>query len=178
MKPMKAILDAAFAIVFIVASAEVASTPANAATIKASAVCKRGTSFCMGFSESGTIPPVANFTFVAPTAGTALVSFNGTMQCQNFGANDAQHGVVDISTQIVNDATPPNYQAPGGGRFAMRLVAPTTVSFSGAVNLASSRVVPLTQGSHTFSFRIARNRMDFSMSCTVFNGNFNVVFVP
>jgi len=46
------------------------------------------------------------------------------------------------------------------------------------VNLASARVVAVTAGANTFSFKIARNRMDSGTSCTVWNGDFNVVFVP
>ena len=178
MKQRKIILEAALVTILVIAGAQIASAPADAATIRTSAVCTRSASYCMGFNYFGALPVVTSITFVAPTQGTALVS-NGSMQCINDSTiNDFDHGVVDLSTQIVNDATPPNYQEPGGGRIALRLPPATGASFPTAINLASSPVVALTPGSHKFNFKIARNRMDQFTYCYVFNGNFDVVFVP
>ena len=184
MKRAKAAVHAAFIAVLLIAISGIGGHPALAAQIKTSAVCKTGIDNCIQFTSAGVIPTVASYTFTAPTAGTALVSFNGSMQCVNAnGTDDSSHGVIDLSTQITTLATP-GYQAPGGSRFAMRLpparvIGPVVLSDrSVPINLASNRVVPLTAGAHTFSFKIARNRMDPGTKCKVWNGDFNVVFVP
>jgi hypothetical protein len=183
MKQLKKILSVAFAVIFVIAAAQIASAPANAAMIKASAVCKKGTSYCMRFFSTDAILVVTSMAFVAPTNGTALVSFDGSMQCVNGSTdNGTGFGVVDLTTQIVNDNTPPDAQEPGGARIALRLppaAGATFAAYSAAINLASSRVVALKKGGpHKFHFKIAQNRMDTLTTCTVFNGTFNVVFVP
>src|SRR5262249_6623070 len=142
-----AALPAAFAVAFAIAASPGSSIPAEAAQIKSSAVCKTLTTVCQIFGQAGTIPLIAGMIFDAPAAGTALVSFNGTMQCANNNfADDVNHGVVDVTTQIVTDAAAvPNAQAPGGQRFDMHIPATATNHWL-AVNLASSLVTHLTAG--------------------------------
>ncbi len=181
MKQTKTAARAAVVIGLAIIALQIDSRPAEAAAaIKASAVCKTGSSFCISFTNASSLPSVvASYTFNAPSAGTALVSFNGSMQCVNNAVlDDASHGVIDLTTQIMTGGGAPNFQAPGGSRFTMRLSPPSIFDHSVPVNLASGRVVSVTAGANTFSFKLARNRMDSDTSCTVWSGNFNVVFVP
>jgi len=180
MKQAKTAARVAVVIGLAIIALQIDSRPAEAAAvIKASAVCKKGSSFCISFTNASSLPSVvASYTFNAPSAGTALVSFNGSMQCDNDGINDASHGVIDLTTQIMTGGGTPNFQAPGGSRFTMRLNPSGIPDHSVAVNLASARVVAVTAGANTFNFKILRNRMDGDTSCTVWNGDFNVVFVP
>lgn len=190
MKQTIGALPAALVLGLAIAAAPTGSIPAEAAQIKSSPVCKAGISFCINFTNTGAIPLVASFTFNAPTAGTAMVSFNGSMQCVNNNSSPfGDAAVVDLTTQILaNAALNPNYQGPGGSRFAMRLTPANRVvtdpplfdiiDKSVAINLASNRVMQVTPGPHTVVFKIARNRMDSGTSCGVFNGDFNVVLVP
>jgi hypothetical protein len=178
MHSIQAVLRATFVFALTIVVLQFFSGQADAATIKEAPVCKKGGDICLLFGYSGAIPVVKSFTFNAPRAGTALVSFHGSMQCLNNSATAGDTGVIDLTAQIVNDATPPSYQEPGGLRITMRLPPGGTVDYSLPVNLGSSRVIALTAGAHTFSFKIVRNRMDFNTDCTVYNGNFTVVFVP
>jgi hypothetical protein len=185
MKQTKRALSAAFVLGFAIAASTAYGIPANAAQIKASGICKNGASYCIAFNNTGVIPLAGAFTFNAPTAGTALVSFNGSMQCSNFSTDTGSTtGVVDLTAQILTSAAQtPDYQGPGGSRIKMRL-APAKDDFvltrdnSAFINLASSRVLPLTAGAHGFVFKIVRKKMDALTSCIVFNGDFKVVFVP
>lgn len=178
MKFTTAALRAMFIAIFAMMAFHIGSS-AEAAAIKQSPVCKTNTDYCIEFyDDDPTVPVVASATFYVPTAGTALVSFNGSMQCGNqSNLDDVPHSVIDLSTQIVSGTAAPNYQGPGGSRFAMRL-PPGAVDHSVPINLASSRVIPVTRGQHTFSFKIVRNRMDALTFCTVFNGDFKMVLVP
>jgi len=181
MKPTTAVLHAAFIAVFAVTASHIDSRPADAAVIKQGEVCKRNNDHCITIGGGGDSVPflVKSHTFNAPTAGTALVSFHGTMQCINDAdVDDTSHGVIDLTTQIVIGAETPSFQAPGGQRHAMRLAPPGSFDHSVPVNLASARVLQLTQGKHTFSFKMVRNAMQELTTCHVHNGNFTVVFVP
>jgi hypothetical protein len=182
MNQIKGALLAAFVVGF--AASPGSSIPAEAAQIKAGAVCRTGGAFCLQFTSTGGIPAVARLNFRAPTPGTALVAFNGQMQCVNGDTTSGNTGVVDLTTQILTGAEQtPDYLTTGGSRFAMRIPPASpgssfVIDRSIPINLASKRVVTLTAGPHVFVFRIVRNRMDPATKCTVWNGDFNVVFVP
>ena len=180
MKLTTAALRATFIAVFAVTASHIDSRPADAAVIKQGEVCKRNNDHCITIGPGDNVPfTVKSYTFVAPTAGTALVSFHGTMQCVNDASvDDTLHGIIDLTTQIVIGAETPSFQAPGGQRHAMRLAPPGDFDHSAAINLASARVLQLTQGKHTFSFKMVRNALQDQILCFVHNGNFTVVFVP
>jgi hypothetical protein len=189
MKRAKGTLPAALVAAFAIAASSGHSGPAEAAQIISSSVCDSNISYCIRLLEDdpGTTFVVFNYTFTAPRAGTALVSFNASMQCINADTTSGDTGVIDLTTQILtSEAATPNHQAAGGTRFAMRLPPanralpgpPNGIDRSDPIELASSRVVPLTRGSHELFFKILRNRMDSGTSCTLWNGNFDVVFVP
>jgi hypothetical protein len=156
-----------------------AGTAALPATIKQSPVCKAAGGSCVSFDADTPISDVASFAFAAPSAGTAFVMFNGLMTCLNESLTAASNrGVVDLTTQIMTGNGSPNYQGPGGARFSFRLPPAPFLEASVPVNLATSRVVALARGRHTFTYRITKNRMDLLTGCIIFNGNFSVVFVP
>ena len=126
MKLTTAALHATFIAVFAVTASHIDSRPADAAVIKQGEVCKRNNDHCITIGPGDNVPfTVKSYTFVAPTAGTALVSFHGTMQCVNDASvDDTLHGIIDLTTQIVIGAETPSFQAPGGQRHAMRLAPP------------------------------------------------------
>ena len=72
------------------------SRPADAAVIKQGEVCKRNNDHCITIGPGDSVPfTVKSYTFIAPTAGTALVSFHGTMQCVNDASvDDTLHGII------------------------------------------------------------------------------------
>jgi len=165
--------------VILIAACSVAASLAPAATIKSSPVCAKDVAECLEFGAGEPIPTIAHIKFTASGAGTALVSFNGSMQCRNSSiTNDINHGVVDLTSGILMNSETPDYQSPGGSRIAVRIPAGGAGAYSVPVNLASSRVVALTAGQYVFTFKISPSRMDEDTSCIVYNGNFNIVFVP
>jgi hypothetical protein len=163
----------------LAAAGSLLTIPADAATIVTQPPCRNGGGVCAAFSAADPVPRFKAFVFVAPRAGTAIVSFHGTMNCTNLSAAvDGSHGVVDLSTQIVEGGGAPNYMKPGGQRFAMLLPPTNAMNYSYAVNLAASRVMKLKKGRHVLRNLLAKNRMDPNTLCTIFNGNLSVTFVP
>lgn len=151
-----------------------------AATMATQPPCQTGGGACAIFSNTDVVPKFPPFTFNAPSNGVATVLFNGTMNCQNFNATvDSFHGVIDFSTQIVADkGGNANYTEAGGQRFATRIVPYNISDFSNGFNLTASRVVSLSQGRHVFRNLFTKNRMDPNIQCTLYNGNFSVIFFP
>jgi hypothetical protein len=152
--------------------------PASAAAlIKKQAPCVIQAGFCTGFSAGGVIPVIRSFSFNAPSAGTASVSFHGSMLCTSSSNKDPQ--VVDLASQIVTSSgAEPNPNGPGGLRHAVVLL-PVVTGTTDTVNLASTRVLAIGgAGPRTFHFKLSKLRMDPSTACIVYNAAFSVIFVP
>jgi hypothetical protein len=133
---------------------------------------------CLDFSgPSPTIPIIRIFKFNAPSAGTAQVTFHGSMYCANSGSTTE---VVDVVTQIVTRGTAlPDWNGPGGLRLAQTIESNTPFNKSDTFNLASTRVVPIPSAGVTkFFFKMTPLRVDDHIICFVFNATFSVVFVP
>lgn len=135
---------------------------------------------CLTFSSAGGLPAtIRSISFTAPSAGTVSISVNGSMQCiNNEPTEQSNRGVVDVVTQIVkgNVAVVPN--DPGSVRFAMRIPFNTLNAFSYPVNLAATRVLPVSQGANSFRLKMVALRVDPATSCTVLNAQMSLVFVP
>lgn len=76
-------------------------TVAAAAVIVKQAPCVTPDGYCVRFFPGDPIPLARSYTFNAPSAGTASVTFHGTMVCGNLDNVDA---VVDLVGQIVGSA--------------------------------------------------------------------------
>jgi hypothetical protein len=155
-----------------------ASSANAAAVIRQQAPCNDGGQ-CANFSSVSVIPTIRTYSFAAPGVGTAAVTLNGTMQCANFQVADGDaFGVIDLSSQIVEGAAAPNSLGPGGARYPVRIPKANPASFSNVTSLAITRVFIVTAGTHAYSYKMTRNRMDVGTTCAVYNAYFTVVFVP
>ena len=133
---------------------------------------------CVAFGTAGPPAIVRNLNFTAPSRGTAAVTIAGTMQCvNNQSSGGFGFGVVDLSAQIVQGNPAPDASGPGGQRIAMRL-APNTNQLSSSINLAGTRIFDVSAGAQVFRFKMALNRMDAGTSCTIYNAQLSVIFVP
>ena len=134
---------------------------------------------CLQFSGGPalTIPIIRTFKFNAPSAGTAEVTFHGSMLCANSGSIMQ---VVDVITQIViGNAPSSDWNGPGALRLAQTIEPNTPNDKSDTFNLASTRVITIpAAGVRKFSFKMTPLRVDDHITCFVFNATFSVVFVP
>ena len=151
----------------------------GAAVIKTQIPCTPIDGYCRVFSYAQTIPTIRNFSFTAPSAGTAQVTFHGSMYCSNADSNPG-NGVIDIASQIVDD---PNAAAdavgPGGLRHAARLMPNTGAANSTTFNLASTRVFTIGgAGVKSYRFKMTKVTMNTGTVCFVYNASFSVVFIP
>jgi hypothetical protein len=112
--------------------------------------------------------------FRAPSAGTALVTFDGSALCYNPGLGK----VVDVVGQIVTGAEVPAADGPGGMRWAV--VSVNSITSQKAFSLAATRVFDIPQaGKKTFRFDVQILRIDLPASdCGVVAAGFTVMFVP
>jgi hypothetical protein len=155
------------------------SHAASAATIVSQQPCDNGSGACLSFNNTDPIPIIRTIRFNAPGAGTASVSFHGSIFCTSSSATD---DVVDLVMQIVprgNQA--PAANGPGGLRLATVLKDEVDHSFdsSTSFNLASTRVFNVDgAGRQNYHFKIERLRMDPTTNCFVYNAVFTVIFVP
>jgi hypothetical protein len=134
---------------------------------------------CLKIDAGSPIPVIRPIAFNAPHAGTAAVTFQGSLVCTNSSATDK---VVDFATQIVtNAARVPAVNGPGGMRLAKVLKDSSnhTLRTTDGFNLASTRVVNIpAAGTKHFFFKIAALRMDANTNCLVYNAAFTVQFAP
>jgi hypothetical protein len=116
-----ALAAAAAAIASCLAVVAIAATASGAALIKTQKPCASPDGFCLSLSAPGdTIPIIRGIALTAASAGTAEVTFHGSLYCGNSGT--VADKVVDVVTQIVNRSNAsvdPN--GPGGLRLAMVL---------------------------------------------------------
>jgi hypothetical protein len=165
----------ALALVFAYASAGSAATAKP--VIRSQAPCAALP--CVHFEDNTSIPAIRQFQFSVPSAGTAAVSFTGSLNCYVGGTTPR---VVDLVSQIV---TTSGANPSLGGASALRhsdvvheFESPN-FTFGEAFNLASTRVIAYgSGGTKNVYFKIAKLRMDTSMECDVYDAAFSVVFVP
>jgi hypothetical protein len=153
------------------------ASPALAAVvIKTQAPCVTDAGHCIHFTDTGTIPVIRSFQFIAPRKGTASVTLQGTLYC---ASNADGSAFVDLVGQIVPRAgANPNASGPGGLRHTI-VLSPQPAGTSNSFNLAPRRVFSVTDaGIQKYHFKIARNRMDANTQCWVYNAAFSVMFVP
>ena len=173
-------IRSAVANVFFCAAAFLAS-PAQSASVKAQGPCLYTSGACLTFFSGTANVTVAKLIFNMPGAGSAVVMFNGTMQCSVNSAS-LNTDVVDLAGQIVNNgAAVPDYTGPGGNHYAMRQLFPIASAFgpSTTMNLASTRTFTFASGGNKPVFyKIGVRRMDADTSCTVFSAAFTVLILP
>jgi hypothetical protein len=146
------------------------------------APCELSKDTCVAVSPSrlktGTL---RSFSFTAPAAGVATITFNGTMTCANtqvgtFGAV----GGFDFETQITTQSSLiPDYNEASGARWAGQLPSATTaISPSQSVNVASTRRISFKSGGKkTVYMRYLINRLDQGLTCSVWSAGFSVLYV-
>ena len=173
---MGPVLRIALGFVLLGYLATLGSTASAAAMIKSQAPCVTVNGYCLSFSSASSIPIIRSIKFTAPSAGTASVTFHGSMICSNTG-DDSR--VVDLTSQIVPKSTlAPDPNGPGGLRHAIVLFS-RTVGTSDSFSLASTRDFNIAgAGPHNFHFKMQKLRMDANTSCYVYNAAFSVLFIP
>jgi hypothetical protein len=149
-----------------------------AAQIRTQAPCGNGAAsscfnFGVGIVGLGQFD-IRSFTYSAPSAGTAEVSFHGSLLCgAQVGGGER---VVDLVTQIVNASGATAVPNGAGGLRQAVVLRPNT---SDTLNLASTRVFTFGgAGSQTYRFRVRPLRIDSGTNCYIYNAAFSVVFVP
>jgi hypothetical protein len=158
------VYNAAFTITFV------PSLESSAALVRHQKACQ---TTCAFFTSAIPPPVIREFEFNAPGAGTALVTFDGSLTCYYPGLGK----VVDLVGQITTGSEVPAAEGPGG----MRLAVVATVELaSSTFNLHSTRVFSIEQaGTTAFLFKIERLRMDHYSECGALgSGAFTVFFVP
>jgi hypothetical protein len=158
---------------------------AVAVEIRRQAPCFAPSGFCVRFEgsdvETPEIPVIRTIRFNAPSEGTAVVSFHGSLLCSNDVLPHSDR-IVDLVSQIVAAADAvPTVSGPGALRLASVLKVSEGDRFfaTETFNLASTRVFTIPEaGLETYRFKIAALRMDAGITCLVYNAAFTVLFVP
>jgi len=143
----------------------------TAATVKTQAPCvEPGFDYCVSFTHTPATVLIRALHFTAPSAGTAIVTFHGSMVCSN------SEDFLDLFSQILDTNGRPDLTGPGALRHKTRLApAPAGTTF----NLASTRVFTIASaGSTTFRFRIFKFEMYEPTVCKAYTAVFTVQFVP
>jgi len=137
--------------------------------------CTSPSGYCRSIFPSDPITPIRQMVFAAPSKGTAVVTFNGTLYCANSGTVPA---TVDIDSEIVPvDGVTANSANAGGLRHAARFMNDATTRTSRSFNLYSTRVFPVTAaGNQNYFFNLQRRTMDPHTSCFVYSATFTVRF--
>jgi hypothetical protein len=164
-------------LIALLAGAQALASSAPAALIRFQAPCGTANNVCFSSSSDEPLPStLRSFSFTAPSAGRALVTFHGSMSC-SFGLTSGS-AVVDVVTQIGTDPNVvPTSGDPGALRHAITIVGTpnlTTDSF----NLASTRAFAIAAGGvQTYYFKLASVRREAATACVFFNLAFSVEFV-
>jgi hypothetical protein len=162
----------------VLAGASAQSAPAEAASAIQSTNCPNA--LCASFSSTTTIPTIKAYQFSMPGAGTALVTFNGTLYCAASGS--AGDRVIDLVSGISSSETAAiSLSNTGSLRNAHVLKDEVDHTFdpSTSFNLQSTKLLTYSSGgSKTVYFRIVRSRQDAGVSCFVYGGSFTIVRHP
>jgi hypothetical protein len=157
------------------------ATAADAAEIRRQGPCSSRLEYCVAFETDGEIPIIRSFRVNAPRAGTAAVTFHGSLACGKVTTETGDR-FLELVTQIVAAADAvPAATGPSALRVFMVLTdsAANTVRPSQTFNLASTRVFTIqASGSQTYHFKIAAITADDGTACAVYNAAFTVHFVP
>ncbi len=157
------------------------TVPANAVNAVSQGPCTYTGGACLVFNgTTAPIPVIRTFAFNMPTAGRAVVQFDGTMQCV-VNSITSNQDVIDLASQIVTSpAAVPVYTGAGGNRHAMRPHHKGSGNGpSAAVNLAASRLIVYGSGGvKQVHFKITQLRMDPGTSCSVLAAVFTVITFP
>jgi hypothetical protein len=142
--------------------------------VKTQAPCTSQNGPCVTFNNTDTIGVIRSIAFKAPSAGTAIVTFHGSMHCNS----DGVVRVVDLASAIVTDtSTAVTPALPSGARHAAAF--PPQGTWNENFNLASTVVSTFTgRGNRNFYFKLARQRQDDGTTCSIYNAVFTVEFLP
>jgi len=155
--------------------------PGHAGVIQTQAPCTT----CLTFTNS--LPPTpiltaSAFNFSAASAGTALVTFNGSLSCTSTHNQFSPLSEINLTTQITTSATTtPDPGKPGSLQLYTTFpLAHDSISLQVATfDLATTLAVKFTApGAKTFFFNISRHTSLGSISCSVVNAAFTVIFTP
>jgi hypothetical protein len=141
--------------------------------------CASGNLKCKTFFAHSPIPVIRSFSFTAPRAGVAQVTFQGTLTCTN---STGVESIVDLAAQIVGSKTAvASANGAGGAHHGVVLprVGPdATQTPTVEINLASTRTITYpTGGKKNLYFRITKLRMDPTTACDVYSAAFTVLYL-
>jgi hypothetical protein len=132
--------------------------------------------WCLTFDRYGDLRTARNIAFNAPAAGTAVVTFHGTMYCATESTTDS---LISAATQIVDTPQASVSQFDSGGLYHISMLhGKTNIGSSDSFNLASTRAFPVAAGQHTFYFRIESLVVDPGVACYVYNAALTIRFIP
>jgi hypothetical protein len=154
------------------------SFPAGAASIESQPRCAGPSGYCLFFGPSDTIPVIRSISFNAPKAGTAQVTFHGSLHC---GSSVTTTFVrFDLVSQIVDRTNAvPDLSKAGSLRHAASYTSINTFErWSNSFSLASTRVFTISAaGTQRYYFKIERLLQDAIVFCFVYNATFSIVFI-
>jgi hypothetical protein len=132
--------------------------------------------WCTSFGTRGEVPVIRRIRLNATMAGTALITFHGSVACVS--GIDAK-GAVQLVSQIVDDASTAPSETEASGLLHTATLPPLgTASF----NLASTRIFKAPKaGIYDFYFKIRRVVLAPSpgpTTCRVYNAVFTIEFRP
>jgi hypothetical protein len=127
------------------------------------------------FTRTNPTGIVREFQFTTAKAGTALVTFNGSMTCQT-DQTTGSNSILDLNTQIVTSV---GAIASPIGPSSSRLRNGVPLLNLHAINLASSRVIGYrSPGPKTVALAYSSNVTNYGNTCYVYNAAFTVLFFP
>ncbi|MPZ55035.1 MAG: hypothetical protein GEU91_00800 [Rhizobiales bacterium] len=159
---------------------------AFAATITTQARCAGPDGYCLSFGSQAAIPVIRSINFAAPKAGTAQVTFHGSLYCAgqatSFPLDGARMAFVDFASQIVNKQNDVADFSKGGSlrhaAYFIRYDISSAFDWSTTFNLASTRVFQIDgAGTQRYYFKIARLLQNAGVTCYLYNATFTVVFI-
>jgi hypothetical protein len=165
------------AIFSLFAVAATGAQAANVTTILTQPACTLNAfNACTNLNPGVPFATVRTMTFHSVSAGTASVSFDGSLQCQNGQTVAGDNGVVDLVGQImVDNVTVPNRNGLSANEYAMRIPA-NAISLAEATNLHATRIISYTANETvTVRYKFASLRMDANTGCFVRSAAFSVI---
>ncbi|MPZ56692.1 MAG: hypothetical protein GEU91_09400 [Rhizobiales bacterium] len=155
------------------------SFSADAASITTQPRCTGPSGYCLSFGSADTIPVIRSFNFTAPKAGTAQVTFHGSLYC-GISTNTTTFARIDLVSQIVDRKNAvPDLSKAGSLRHAAGYTSNNTFhGWSTSFSLASTRVFTISAaGTQRYYFKIERLLQDANVTCYVYNATFTIVFI-
>jgi hypothetical protein len=132
--------------------------------------------WCTSFGTSGGVPVIRRIRLNATTAGTAIITFHGSVACINFMA---VKGSVQLVSQIVDNASTAPSETEASGLLHTATLPPDGAA---SFNLASTRIFNApAAGVYDFYFKIRRVALTPNpgpTTCRVYNAAFTIEFRP